>query len=137
MKYKLSDKLDRQKAIIKFQGLIEEKKDVEIKEIRNKRTIKQNAYLHICVSLFGIQFGYTIEESKTHLKRNCNFMVYDKEGERFLKQTRGMDSKELTDFIDWIRNYSAQQHYYIPTADEYLENRISIDQEIDSHKQYL
>ena len=64
-------------------------------------------------------------------------MSYEKNGKKYLKETRGMDSKELTDFIEWIRNYSAMGGCYIPTSEEYLINKYSIDREIEQNKQHL
>jgi len=135
MKYNRLDKFQENK----LQARLEATKDkiVEFKEVRQKRSLTQNAYLHVCITLYAIEFGYTIEEAKTHLKRNCEFMKYEKKGEIFVKRTRYMDSKELTNFIDWLRNYASQNGCYIPTSEEYLTNRVSIDNQIETNKQYL
>lgn len=137
MKYDLSQDIDRSKAVVKFSAMLNDDKIIELKEVKKGRTIKQNSYLHVLISLFSIEFGYTLEESKTHLKRVCQFMVYEKNGEKFLKQTSKMDTAELTNFIEWIRNYSSQQGLYLPTSEEYLTNQVQIDREIESQKQYL
>ena len=137
MKFSLSDPLDNQKAINRFSYLLEKSADIELKQIRKPRTIKQNAYLHVCISIFAIEFGSTLLEAKTDLKRACSFMRYEKNEKQYLKQTSKMDSKELTAFIDWIRTYSGKEGLYILTADEYRENKFSIDQEIDKFKEYL
>ena len=102
-----------------------------------KRSASQNAYLHVCISIYAIELGYTLEEAKTLLKRMCHFMVYEKNGYKFIKKTSGMSSNELTDFIEWIRNHSAQQGIDIPTSEEYNSNRHNIDMEIAKQKQYL
>jgi hypothetical protein len=60
-----------------------------------------------------------------------------KEDFKVVKQTRQMDTKQLTDFIDWIRTYSSMQGCYIPTSEEYLMNRFEIDKEISKHKEFL
>jgi len=135
MKYNRLDEFQENK----LQARLKATKDkmVEFKEVRQKRSVNQNAYLHVCITLYAIEFGYTIEEAKTHLKRNCEFMKYEKKGEIFVKRTRYMDSKELTNFIDWLRNYASQNGCYIPTSEEYLTNRVSIDNQIETNKQYL
>ena len=102
-----------------------------------KRSNTQNAYLHVCISLFAIEIGLTLDEAKTHLKRNCSFMIYEKKGEKFLVHTSKQTSTELTAFIEWIRNYSAKQGIYIPSADEYYSKREDYDNIIDYNKQYL
>lgn len=110
---------------------------VEIKDVKKKRTLSQNAYLHVIITLFGIHFGYTIEEAKTLLKRECHFMVYEKNGNKFLRKTSKMNTKELTDFIDWVRNYASQNGCYLPTADEYSLKRSEIDNTIKYNSQFL
>ena len=121
----LTNSLDKNKAETYFNKLLDTQKKIELKEIKAKRSIKHNAYLHVCITLFAIEFGYTIEEAKTLLKRDCEFMRYEKNGIVFLKATRKMLSDELSKFIEWIRNYSSKQGCYIPTSEEYKENHYS------------
>lgn len=137
MIYDLSNNTDRQKFKTKSAFLLANSKRAELKDVRTKRSLSQNSYLHVVISLFGIEFGYNLDEAKTLLKRECPFMRYEKNTIQFLKQTRGMDSKELTEFIDWIRNYSGLQGFYIPTSEEYLTNRFEIDKSINNNKTYL
>ena len=137
MKLDFSNPLDKQKGITYFKKLLEGCKNVELKALMPKRTIKQNSYLHVIISLYSITFGYTLLEAKTDLKRECSFMRYEKNGNWYLKETSKLTTKELTDFIEWIRNYSSNDGLYLPTPEEYLSNKFSIDKEIDNHKQYL
>ena len=132
-----SNSLDRNKAETYFNTLLSNNKKIELKEIKNKRTITQNKYLHVCITLFAIEFGYTLDEAKTLLKRECSFMYYKKNDMLFLKRTRDMLTDELTKFIEFIRNYASKQGCYIPTADEYKNDSYNIDKHIDSNKQYL
>jgi hypothetical protein len=113
------------------------KGSVRIDKINKKRTIRQNAFLHVLIQLFAIETGYTLDEAKTLLKRKSECMVYTKQGERFLKRTRDLDTKELSEFIEWIRNFAGANGFYLPNADEYLRDWERIDQEIHSHKPYL
>lgn len=110
---------------------------VELKKIRKPRTINQNKFLHVLITLFGIETGYTIEESKTLLKRKCEFMRYEKNGEVFLKRTRDFDTKELSEFITWIRNYAGMHGIYLPSAEEYLRNWAEIEKTIEMNRNYL
>lgn len=102
-----------------------------------KRSASQNKYLHVCISIYAVEYGYTLEEAKTYLKRTCNFMVYEKNGFKFIKQTSQITSEELGQFITWIRNYAGMNGLYIPTAEEYNLNRHAIDMSIALQKQYL
>ena len=120
-----------------IQQLRKHEGSVRIDKIQRKRTIRQNAFLHVLISLFAIETGYTLDEAKTLLKRKAECMIYTKHNEKFLKRTRDLDTKELSEFIEWIRNYSGQQGFYLPNADEYLRDWERIDQEIHSHKSYL
>ena len=71
MKYDLSKYEDVQKSTLRFTKLKESKAIIELTEVKAKRTLPQNAYLHVCISIFAVEIGYTLEEAKTHLKRKC------------------------------------------------------------------
>jgi hypothetical protein len=133
----LSKTFDLNKSDVYYQKLKDKGAKVELKEIGKNRGLKQNSYLHVCVTLYAINFGNTLEESKTDLKRECSFMRYNKNGNVYLKSTAKLTSKELTDFIEWIRNYSSINGCYIPTSEEYLTNKFEIDRDINQNKQYL
>jgi hypothetical protein len=137
MKLDLSKPFDLNRANLYYAKLRTDGSKIELKVVRESRTLKQNAYLHVCITLFAIEFGYTIEEAKTDLKRYCSFMRYEKNGNQYLKETRGLNTKELTEFIEWIRTYSAQEGCYIPTSEEYINQRFEIDKQISNHKEYL
>ena len=110
---------------------------VELKQIRKPRTSQQNKYLHVIITLFAIETGYTLDEMKTILKRDCLIMRYEKNGTTFLKKSSGMDTKELTMWIDWIRNRASGSGFFIPSPDDYLRNWTEIEKEIEQHKTYL
>ncbi len=129
--------VDIKKAQLYLTKLIELESKVELKKIIPKRTLKLNAYLHICITLYAIEFGYSLYEAKTFLKRQCGFMVYEKNGIKYLKQTSKLDNAECSKFVEWIRNFSSQNGCYIPDAEEYKANQFNIDKSINSQKQYL
>jgi hypothetical protein len=137
MKLDYNNSFDLKIGIKYHDKLISNKSKIELKEVKQNRTIKQNSYLHVIINLYAIEFGWTLEEAKTHLKRVCNFMTYNKNDELFLRRTRDLDTKQLTDFIEWIRDYSSLNGCYLPSPEEYKTNRFEIDKTIDNHKQYL
>ena len=137
MIYDLSLPGELVKVIERINTLNSKDKKVEVKEVRERRSLKQNAFLHVCVSIFAIEFGYSLDEAKQHLKLNCHFMHYEKGKDTFIKKTSVLDSKELTDFIDWIRTYSGKLGLYIPTPEDYMLNRAEIDRQINQNKEYL
>ena len=133
----LSNNQDFKKAETYFYKLAESESKIELRKIIPKRSISLNSYLHVCISLFAVEFGYTLDESKTLLKRLCSFMIYEKNGLKFLKKTSKLDDLECSKFVEFIRNYASQQGLYIPDADEYLTNKFNIDKEINKNKEYL
>ena len=137
MKFDTSIEYEANKARTNLEYLISKQKVIDQTAVRAKRSIDQNSYLHVAITLYAIYVGSTLSEAKTDLKRGCHFMQYEKNGKKYLKETSKMDSKELADFIDWIRNYSAVRGYYIATSKEYLLNKYAIDKEIDQNKHYL
>ena len=137
MKYQLNNQVDLIKFQERVKTLVEKESNVELKLIRLSRSISQNSYFHVVVSLYAIHFGYSLYEAKIYIKRMCTFMRYEKNGKKYLVQTSKQNSKELTLFIDWIRNMSAQNGCYIPTSEEYLINKFSIDREISACNAYL
>ena len=128
---------DLKKAELYFKTMVISNFKIELKRILPNRSISLNSYLHVCISLFSIEFGYTLEESKTLLKRKCSFMIYEKNRLKFLKKTSTLNNKECSEFVEFIRNYAAQQNLYIPDAEEYKTNKFNIDKEINKNKEYL
>ncbi len=124
-------KLETYKDFLINQGCI-----VELKKKLKKRTIKQNSYLHKLFSLFGVKFGYSIDEAKVLIKRTLKY-TYKKNNQVFLKKTSKMDTKELTIFIEKFRNYSSINGYYLPSADEYLTNYAEFERQIADNEIYL
>jgi hypothetical protein len=133
----LSNTADVKKSEVYLLKLIEGKSKIELKKMQTTRTIKLNSYLHVCITLYAIHFGSTLEEAKTDLKRLCSFMVYEKNGSKYLKETKKLNNDDCSKFVEWIRNFSAQNGCYIPDAEEYKTNKYTIDKEINNHKQYL
>ena len=136
MKLDLSKQIDLNKAMTRFEALAEKGAKIELKEIRPTRSLPQNAYLHVCLSLYGIHFGYTLNEAKTDLKRNYG-LIYEKDGKKYLKSTSSLDTKELTEFSEYIRDVAGKNNCWIPSAEEYLLNRFEIDREIEQNRNYL
>lgn len=116
--------------------LLQDGAKVEIKKINKPKSVSQNAYAHVVFCLFGIEYGYTLQETKTEIKRALGFF-YEKNGAKFLKSVADMDTVEVGQMIDYARDVAGQNGCYIPSPEEYLTNKFSIDKEIDSHAKYL
>ena len=137
MKYDLSKILDINKMFTKIDSMIARGVVVDLTEKKPVRTLSQNSYLHVCITLFAIEFGYNLEDAKHFLKRKCSFMHEGTGDDVRTKLTRSLDTKQLTEFIEWIRTYASKQGCYIPTPEEYITNKLEIDREIDRNKEYL
>ena len=112
---------DKSKAETYFSKLLEDQSKIELKKIPKKRTLAQNSYLHAILTLYAFEWGWTLDEAKTYIKRKLGY-VYEKNGEEFLTSTSGMNTKELTEFIDRFRNLSSSQGFYVPSSDEIGQN---------------
>ena len=140
MKFDANIELDAKKARTYLENLIKEGSRFEIVKKNKQRTIKQNAYLHVCITLYGIHFGLSIAEAKTDLKRDCpyhDFTRYQKNGRLYLASTSNYTTDQAGMFIDWLRTYAGKNGCYIPTSEEYLENKWSIDKDIERNKEFL
>lgn len=127
---------DIKKAEICFKKMVSGDSVFEIIKKNKKRTITQNAYLHKLFSLFGIEYGLDLEETKQVVKEALKY-TYTKKGRTFLSKTSKMDTKELTIFIDKFRTFAEQQGCYLPSSDEYNGRFEHYDNEIERHKRYL
>lgn len=136
MIYDLSKDIEIQKSQTYFDYLKKKGCVIELKEKRKKRSINQNSYLHVLFSLFGIKFGFTIDEAKELIKFKLGY-VYTKKGNDFFQKTSKMDSKELTIFIERFRNYSSSLGLYLPSSDEYLFGFADYDRQIADNEIYL
>ena len=73
MLYSLSNPLDVQNARTRLELLIKRGCTVEITEKKAKRTLNQNAYLHLLLGYFASQTGNTLEWVKQqYYKKLCN-----------------------------------------------------------------
>lgn len=137
MIYDLSKDIERKEFESYYELLKKRACMVNLSQKRKKRTINQNSYLHVLFSLYGLKFGYSIEEAKVSIKRVLKY-TYKKNDEIFLKRTRDMNTKELSIFIEKFRNYSnTEGGYYLPSANEYLFNQAEFDRQIIEHEIYL
>lgn len=102
---------------------------VEVKE-KKGRSLSQNAYLHLLLSSFSLQFGYSLEETKVHFyKLVVNKDIFLREGtDRFsgeiyhyLRSTADLDQEEMSDSITRFRSWAREEAGFdFPSSDEYI-----------------
>lgn len=64
-------------------------------------------------------------------------MRYERYNETFIRSTASLDSKEMTDFIEWIRNLAGRQGIDMPSADQYFRNWQEIENTVERHKTWI
>ena len=134
-----NNNFDIQRAKEYFNLLISKKGvKFEITKKTKVRSYKQNKYLHLILSWFGLELGYTLEESKELYKRlNKESYEYDKNGLTFIKSSADLDSKEMTLTIEKFRNWSSKEGgVYLPSPED-VDTLNKIELEIKNKKQYL
>ena len=146
MIYNLKYKSDQDSAIERLQWLISNERRIVIKDIRNNRTLSQNAYMHLLLNYFAIEVGEELEFIKQDIfkeKVNPEIFVYErtnpKSGKKrkAIKSTSEIDTKEMATAIDRFKTWSVKKTgIRLPEAGEkeFLDH---IKNEIEKHKEWL
>lgn len=141
MIYNPENPLEIKQAIEKINHLIKTGKRFELKAKHDRRSISQNSYLHLLLTWFAIETGYTLEEVKQDIfKKMVNPNMFY-EGEHIGKieslklerwrSTSSLDTAELTLAIDRFRDFSSiELGIYLPEPSDLaliqqMENEIS------------
>ena len=118
---------------------------VEVKKKLPNRSLAQNSYLHLILSWFACETGYSLEEVKLdYFKKTCNRDLFvrkkiNKKGNEvtYVRSSSDLDTLEMTTAIDRFRNYaSAQAGIYLPSPNE-SQFLIYIEQEIERNKEFI
>jgi hypothetical protein len=127
LKLDLSKSFDKKKAQTYLDKLIEKQSKIELKEYKEARSNRQNRYFHVICTILADDLGYTVDEMKIEIKRNLEWMMYIKNGKKFLKSSKELDTKEFTDLIDYTRSIGEENGCYLPTPDEYYGNTFEFE----------
>jgi hypothetical protein len=95
MRYDLQKQLDQKQALAQLQHLISKGAKIELTEKRKQRTYKQNRYLHVILTSWGLHLGYDLDEMKDIIKIDLSPSIfkYEKNGRTFYKSTADLDTK--------------------------------------------
>ena len=144
MIYKLSEPFDKERFKIRCNKLFANGSIVEMTE-KTARTPKQNRYLHLIIGFLAIETGNTIEYVKANyykIASNSDLYVRSKIDKltnietQYLRSSKELTKPEMTLSIERFRNWSSEQGYYLPSANE-TDFLMHIQYEIDKQKQYL
>ncbi len=118
---------------------------VEVVRKNPKRSLAQNAYLHLILGLYASEFGYTLEDVKYDIfKREVNPDIFrrvrkNRRGEdvEYMRSSTDLDKAEMTMAIEKFRNYSsAVAGLYIPAPDEH-QALIYAQQQVEKYKEFI
>lgn len=134
MKYNLAIEADHKAASIYFAQLIATNAMVEVKKLSPRRTLNQNAYLHLIIGAFGNHFGYTISESKIIYKQiNASIYRYKKKGRVFWKSSADLTKEQMADTIDKFIRVAAENKCELPLTTD-TEWLIRIENDLEGNR---
>lgn len=145
MVYNLSNPLDVQNAKTRLELLVKRGCIIELTEKKQKRTLNQNAYLHLLLGYFASQTGNTLEWVKQqYYKKLCNPDIFIGEREdlflgrvKYVRSSADLRVDEMKLSIDRFRNWSASEAgIYLPEATSEAE-LASLAIEVEKYKTYL
>lgn len=117
MKFNLTIPYEQTRAKSYFNQLLEKKTLVEIKRLSPKRSLSQNAYLHLIIGAFGMHFGYHLDEAKQVYKElNASIYSYEKKGRTFWRSSADLSKDQMAKSIDVFMQRSAEAGYQLPLA---------------------
>lgn len=145
MIYDLTNQLDQKRFKARCNALYKKGGVVDLTEKKPRRTIPQNAYLHLILGWFAIETGNNMGFVKQeYFKRFINPDIFLVEiadeyigKTQILRSSRDLDTAEMTTAIDRFRNWASQEAgVYLPSPEEqdFLRN---IEYEIYKQKEYL
>lgn len=125
--------------------LLKERAVVEVKKRLPNRSLAQNSYLHLILSFFACELGYSLEEVKLdYFKKTCNRDLFErkrinKQGYEvtYMRSSSELTTGEMTTAIERFRNYSvAQAGIYLPSSTE-RDFLIYAQQEIQRNQEFI
>jgi len=141
-KYDLKDSHQQKNFKLRCNKLYQDGALVELKKV-DTRSIQQNRYLHLIITAFAIETGYTLDIVKQQFyKLECNKDLFLRvvKGElgdkKRLRSSADLTTEEMTLSIERFRDWSAKQGYYLPEPNEEEEMR-SIEVQWDKYKRFL
>ena len=145
MKYNLKESLSRDRFDRRCKQLIDKGCLVELTEKKPPRSNQQNAYLHLIIGLFAMEYGETIEYIKHEfykIKSNRELFVTERvnkvtgEVREAIRSTADLDTKEMTLSIDRFRTDAGKAGIYLPAPNE-TEYLKQIMAEMELQKEFL
>lgn len=115
--YDLNTEIDRERYRRRVESLFTKRAVVEVSEHKPRRSLSQNAYLHLLLGEFAMQTGNRLYYVKReYFKRECNAELFvrsevdklTKKEVEVLRSSRDLDTGEMTTAIERFRNWAAE-----------------------------
>ena len=143
MIYDTTNRLQLNQMLDKIKLYISKGKTIDLTVKHPKRSISQNSYLHLILSWFAVETGYTLQEVKQEIyKKHVNQdLFYDGEAngkiegiiiERW-RSSSSLNKNEMTLSIDRFRNFSSiELGIYLPEPDDLVALQ-DLERELSKH----
>ncbi len=115
--YDLNTEIDRERYRRRVESLFTKRAVVEVSEHKPRRSLSQNAYLHLLLGEFAMQTGNRLDYVKReYFKRECNAELFvrsevdklTKKEVEVLRSSRDLDTGEMTTAIERFKNWAAE-----------------------------
>lgn len=145
MIYNLSSQLDAQNAKTRLDLLVKRGSVIELTEKKPRRSLNQNAYLHLLLGYFASQTGNTLEWVKQqYYKKLCNPDIFIGEREdkllgkmKYVRSSADLSTDEMSLTVERFRNWAASEAgIYLPDPTNEAE-LAALQVEVERYKTYL
>lgn len=141
MKYNLANNADAGKAMAYLLDLTRDGKVAEIKKVSPKRSLNQNAYLHLLLGAYALATGNNTENAKALYKWVNQDIYYRKKkvgDDAFvhIRSSADLTKEEMAQSIDTFMSWSKENGYPLPPAtdQEWLRQ---VENDMEKQAQYL
>lgn len=143
MLYNYESEFDRNRILLRVTKDLEKKTGLFEYTSKSKRSLKQNSYMHLCIGLFAMEFGLSLEYVKLHyFKVYCNPDIFVRKHNDMLvgevvevRKSRDLTKEEMSLAIERFRKWSEEQGCLLPSPeDKAALNQIAAD--IDKLQKY-
>jgi hypothetical protein len=140
----LNNDFDREKFKTRSEFLLEKRTVVELTE-KKGRSLSQNNYLHLIITIFALEVGESIEYVKQYVfKRHVNPDLFIREKDdkiigkvEVLRSSADLTKEEMVTAIDRFKFFANTQcGIFIPDAISH-EDQLELLRQIDRNKNYL
>lgn len=141
MKYSTANPTDSAKAYAYLGQLVADKKVVDIKEVKPRRSLNQNSYLYLLIGAFSLATGNSLQDSKAIYKWVNKELYYSRkkmgtDAFTIIRSSADLNKEEMAQSIDRFMSWSAEHGYPLPPATD-AGLLMQIENDLESNRRYL